>query len=108
MMRTIRRRSGMRCAAPFVALLMTTMPALGLDRPPWDKLTTKVGPDAEVPGWYINLGTTGARAMITTEEPTRLLVMFVFKDTPAFGKLEKGVQSSLPPTRRSRSKPMII
>jgi len=73
-----------------VLLLTMVMPAWGLDRPPWDKLTTKVGPDAEVPGWYINLGITGARAMITPEEPTKLLVMFVFKDTPAFGKLEKG------------------
>ena len=73
-----------------ILLLTMAVPAWALDRPPWDKLTTKVGPDAEVPGWYINLGITGARAMITPEEPTNLLVMFVFKGTPAFGKLETG------------------
>ncbi len=49
-----------------------------------------VGPDAEVPGWYLNLGITGARAMITKEEPTKLQVMFVFKSSPAYGKLEAG------------------
>jgi hypothetical protein len=73
-----------------MAWLLTGMPSWGLDRPPWDKLVTKIGPDAEVPGWYINLGITGARAMITKEEPTTLLVMFVFKDAPAFGKLKNG------------------
>ncbi len=70
--------------------LLTGAPSWGLDNPPWDKLTTKVGPDAEVPGWYLNLGITGARAMITKEEPTRLLVMHVFKDTPAVEKLKAG------------------
>jgi hypothetical protein len=79
-----------RCGTLLIASLMLALPARGLDRPPWEKLTTQVGPDAEVPGWYLNLGITGARAMITKEEPTNLLVMFVFKDTPAFGKLEKG------------------
>jgi hypothetical protein len=81
-------------ATPSISLLIVSLamaiPAWGLDRPPWDKLITKVGPDAEVPGWYINLGITGARAMITQEEPTKLLVMFLFKNTPAFGQLEKG------------------
>jgi len=84
------KRSATRSLRLFIGVLAMSMPAWGLDRPPWEKVTTKVGPDAEVPGWYINLGITGARAMITQEEPTTLLVMFVFKDTPAFGKLEKG------------------
>ena len=70
--------------------LLTGLPSSGLDRPLWDKLTTKVGPDAEVPGWYLNLGITGARAMITQEAPTQLLVMYVFNHTPAVGKLETG------------------
>ena len=87
---TIWNRRATPRIALLIVLLTTVVRALGLDRPPWDKLPTKVGPDAEVPGWYINLGITGARAMITKEEPTILLVMFVFKDTPAFGKLEKG------------------
>jgi hypothetical protein len=84
------KRWAARQASLFIVLLMAAVPAWGLDKPPWDKLTTKVGPDAEVPGWYINLGVTGVRAMITQEEPTNLLVMYVFKDTPAFGKVEKG------------------
>lgn len=84
------KRWAAQCGSVLILLPMIAVPAQALDRPPWDKLTTKVGPDAEVPGWYINLGITGARAMITQEEPTSLLVMFVFKDTPAFGKLEKG------------------
>ena len=71
-------------------LLLTSGPAWSLDNPPWDKLKTDVGPDAAVPGWYINLGITGARAMITKEEPTQLKVMYVFKRSPAFGKLEVG------------------
>lgn len=74
----------------FAVFLLTTGPAWSLDGPPWDKVTTTVGPDAEVPGWYLNLGITGARAMITKEEPTKLQVMFVFKSSPAFGKLEVG------------------
>lgn len=90
MRQTCWKRWATRWGSLLAILLMMTVPARGLDRPPWDKLTTQVGPDAEVPGWYINLGITGARAMITQEEPTNLLVMFVFKDTPAFGKLEKG------------------
>ena len=77
------------CAAALVLCLALTTPAWGLrDKQPWDT-TTKVGPDAQVPGWYINLGITGARAMITQEEPKALVVMFVFPDTPAFGKLKK-------------------
>lgn len=71
------------------ALLLAAAPAAALDKPPWDKLVTKVGPDAEVPGWYINLGITGARAMLTPEEPTALVVMHVFAGTPAAGILEK-------------------
>lgn len=80
----------MRCVPLLAAWLLTGAPSWGLDRPPWEKLTTQVGPDAEVPGWYINLGITGARAMITQEEPTRLLVMHVFKRAAAYKKLEKG------------------
>ncbi len=86
------------CAASLV-LALTTTPGWSLDRPPWDKLTTKVGPAAEVPGWDINLGIPGVRAMIAKEEPTNLLVMFVFKDTPAFGKVEKGEALSKPQIR---------
>lgn len=71
-------------------LLLPIDPAWSLDNTPWGNLKTEVGPDAEVPGWFINLGITGARAMITKEEPTKLKVMFVFKDSPALGKLVVG------------------
>ncbi len=78
-----------RCATLLFVALGLARPARGLDKVPWD-LTTKVGPDAEVPGWYINLGLTGARAKLTQEDPKVLLAMFVFQDAPARGKLEKG------------------
>ena len=55
----------------------------------WEK-TTKVGPDADVPGWYVNLGVTGARAMIRDDQPRVLEVMYVFRDTPAAGRLAVG------------------
>lgn len=84
------------CAAWCVGLLML---CLAMASPAWAlrlskggawERTTRVGPDAQVPGWYINLGITGARAMITDEQTKQLVVMFVFKDTPAFDKLDKG------------------
>jgi len=91
MNRSVWERWAARCAAPLFLVSALTIPAWAIDNPKWD-LTTKTGPDAEVPGWYINLGITGARAKLTPEEPKVLQVMFVFKDTPAFGKLEKGDQ----------------
>ena len=80
------------CVGLLVLCLAMTSPAWALRLSKggaWER-TTRVGPDARVPGWYINLGITGARAMITDEQTRQLLVMFVFKDTPAFGKLEEG------------------
>lgn len=41
-------------------------------------------PDKEVPGWLVNLGPTGARAIITE---TSFIVRYIFKDSPAVGKL---------------------
>lgn len=67
-------------------------PASGLrsgNKATWKK-TTKVGPDARVPGWFINLGITGARAKIPDDEPKILEVAFVFENTPAYGQLEVG------------------
>ncbi len=55
----------------------------------WNR-TTKAGPDAEVPGWYINLGITGARALIDENKPRQLVIKYVFKDTPAWGLLKEG------------------
>jgi len=54
--------------------------------------TTKVAPDAQAGGWFINLGITGARAKIPDEKPKVLEVTYVFKATPAFGKLRVGDQ----------------
>jgi len=55
----------------------------------WSK-TTKVQPDAEAGGWFINLGLTGARAKIPDDQPKVLEVTYVFKDTPAEGRLKVG------------------
>ena len=68
-----------------LVICMVCLPASGLisgDGATWNK-TTSNGPDAQVPGWYINLGITGARAKIPDDQPKVLEVMFVFKDTPA-------------------------
>ncbi len=56
---------------------------------PW-KLTTNQGPDAEVSGFFINLGITGARAKLTEKHPEYLVIQHVFKNTPAHGKLQVG------------------
>ncbi|MFT7484844.1 MAG: hypothetical protein ACI9F9_000689 [Candidatus Paceibacteria bacterium] len=56
---------------------------------PWGQ-RAKEGPDAEVDGWYYNLGITGLRAQLTEEEPTYLLVKHVFEDTPGEGKVRVG------------------
>ena len=38
------------------------------------------GPDAEVPGWYYNLGITGLRAQFVADEPKALLIKHVFPE----------------------------
>jgi len=58
-------------------------------RPTWG-ITTRVLPDAQVGGWFINLGITGARAKILLEAPKTLEVAYIFDDTPAAGKLMIG------------------
>jgi hypothetical protein len=71
---------------------MVCLPASALrsgDGATWNK-TTRNGPDAQVPGWYINLGITGARAKIPDDQPKVLEVTFVFQDTPAAGVLKVG------------------
>ena len=55
----------------------------------WGK-TTKIQPDAQAGGWFINLGITGARARIAQDSPKELEVAYVFEKTPAFGKLQVG------------------
>ena len=59
------------------------------DGKPWST-RTKTGPDAEVPGWYYNLGITGIRAQLDPVNLKALLVRYVFKKSPAYKKVIKG------------------
>jgi len=56
---------------------------------PW-KQRADSGPDAEVPGWYYNLGITGMRAELVAAAPKALLVRHVFPGTPASGLVQVG------------------
>ena len=52
------------------------------DGSPWNQKADS-GPDAEVPGWYYNLGLTGIRAELVENEPKALLVKYVFPKSPS-------------------------
>ena len=54
---------------------------------PWSQRADS-GPDAEVPGWYYNLGLTGIRAELVKDEAKALLVKYVIPKTPA----RKGIE----------------
>jgi len=54
---------------------------------PWIQRATS-GPDAEVPGWFYNLGITGLRAQLVAEEPKVLLIKYVFPKSPADGLIQ--------------------
>ena len=56
---------------------------------PWDQ-RAESGPDAEVPGWYYNLGITGLRAQLVADEPKALLIKYVFSRSPAEGHVKIG------------------
>jgi len=56
---------------------------------PWNQRASS-GPDAEVPGWFYNLGITGMRARLLAEEPKALRIEYVFPGSPAAGKVEAG------------------
>lgn len=56
---------------------------------PW-KQRADSGPDAEVPGWYYNLGLTGIRAELVPDKPKALLVRYVFQKSPANKAIEIG------------------
>jgi hypothetical protein len=43
------------------------------DQYPWSDRASS-GPDAEVPGWYYNLGLTGIRAELVPDDPKVLVV----------------------------------
>ena len=56
---------------------------------PWGQRADS-GPDAEVPGWFYNLGITGLRAQLVADEPKALLIKYVFPESPASGHVEIG------------------
>lgn len=51
----------------------------------WTTPTENNLPDKEVPGFLVNLGPTGARAVLTEKT---FVVRYIFKDSPAVGKLK--------------------
>ncbi len=51
----------------------------------WTKPTVNNLPDKEVPGFLVNLGPTGARAVLTEQS---FIVKYIFKDSPAVGRLK--------------------
>ncbi|MAG58047.1 MAG: hypothetical protein CMJ83_17310 [Planctomycetes bacterium] len=56
---------------------------------PW-KQRARRGPDAEVPGWYYNLGISGIRIELIKDDPKAMLVRHVFARTPASKLIEPG------------------
>jgi hypothetical protein len=56
------------------------------DGSPWDR-TANSGPDAQVPGWFYNLGITGMRAELVADDPKALVIRYVLPRTPAEGKI---------------------
>lgn len=69
------------------ASLASLLPLPGIEkdnRGRWEKPINK-GPDKEVPGYLINLGPTGARAIL---ESKSLIVKYLFAGSPADGLLE--------------------
>jgi len=51
----------------------------------WTTPTENNAPDKEVPGFLVNLGPTGARAILTEKT---FSVRYIFKDSPAVGRLK--------------------
>ena len=75
-----------------LSLLMTSATAqvhYHKDGRPWS-LRAARGPDAEVPGWFYNLGVTGLRIELDAEAPTHLVVRHVLLASPAAGRVEVG------------------
>tara|TARA_R110002096_G_scaffold73769_5_gene174810 strand:+ start:752 stop:2260 length:1509 start_codon:yes stop_codon:yes gene_type:complete len=82
------------------ALLFTTLVGLGStsafaqvhyhpNGAPWSQRASD-GPDAEVPGWYYNLGVTGIRVELVADAPKHLVVRHVFGDSPAAKQVRVG------------------
>lgn len=56
---------------------------------PWIQ-RARSGPDAEVKGWFYNLGITGMRAQLVADRPKALWIKHVFDESPADGKVRVG------------------
>jgi len=87
--------SGLRLVL-LAALLGTALPGFARgqvhyheDGNPW-KQRAGSGPDAEVEGWFYNLGIAGLRVQLVAERPTHLLVKHVFDGAPAARKVRPG------------------
>src|SRR5436190_9176845 len=75
--------------APAALLLLALDAAAIKDRDNqgrWEK-RVESGPDREVPGFLVNLGPTGARAVLTEKT---FVVRFLFKGAPGDGRLRVG------------------
>jgi hypothetical protein len=83
--------NAVRLAAVIVSLVPGAFAQVDYDEEgqPWGQ-QAEAGPDAEVPGWYYNLGITGLRVELVAEQPTHLVVRHVFADSPASGKVKVG------------------
>lgn len=84
----------MRAPRGALALLAAAAPAAAQvhhfpNGRPWNQRASS-GPDAEVPGWFYNLGVTGLRVRLLDERPTVLRVEHVLADSPAEGRLRVG------------------
>ncbi len=73
----------------FSAILFCQLPAYAIkdkdNQGKWNKPTQNNAPDREVPGFLVNLGPTGARAILTEKT---FIVKYIFKDSPAIGRLK--------------------
>lgn len=91
-MRPLAIRVSLLVAGLFVASLAAPVWAQVHHDPggrPWNERAS-LGPDAEVPGWFYNLGPTGLRVVLDDRRPMHLLVRHVFADTPAHGRVRPG------------------
>lgn len=71
--------------ASLITLAVTALHAIEKDnRGRWEE-PVKNGPDKEVPGYLINLGPTGARAILESQS---FIVKYLFADSPAMGLLD--------------------
>ena len=87
-------RFGRRWLSGVALIVLLTLPAAAQvhyheDGNPW-KQRARSGPDAEVDGWYYNLGITGLRVQLVADAPKHLLVKHVFEGSPADRKVRVG------------------